>query len=981
MNESRRINSTYRLQFTNNFRFSHAQALVPYLHDLGVSHLYASPVFAARPGSLSGYDTCDFSLINPELGGEAEFRELVRLLHQYEMGMIVDFVPNHMSAHPQWNRWWRHVLANGPSSPHSEFFDIDWYPFNSNLHGKVLLAILGKQYGEVLESGELRVDYRDGEFCLLYGDNNLPLNPRQIKVLLRHRWEEAAENIAIHPSIRQEYESILFQLDHIPNYRQVGIQARRDRERETNVATARLIDVIQKSPALQRHLQTVIEDFNGKPGQPESFDLLHALLEEQPYRLSYWRTAMQEINYRRFFDVNELIGLRMEYVPLFEAAHAKLISLADEGLIDGIRLDHIDGLLDPLQYLLNLRAATDQLERPLYLIVEKILARGEWLNPDWPIDGATGYQFLALLNGLWVDEKNLSEIERIYRRFRGQTQPDRDVIYTAKKLITTTSMASELNVLAHELNRLSEQDRRSRDFTLDGLQDALREVVACFPLYRTYISELGFSSTDESAIDEAIRQARRRNPSFDYSMFEFIRSHICPVRAEEESDEHFNQRLRFAMKFQQYTSPVQAKGMEDTVFYRHSPLASLNEVGSGSGRAPTTPQEFHDANMYRMRRWPDSMLTTATHDTKRGEDARMRIHVLTELPDEWRAHLLQWAQINERAKIYVNGQLAPDRADEYLYYQSLLGMWPPRGTTADEDTIQRMKSFMNKALKEAKVHTSWINPSNEYDAAMETFVEQTLRGGRAQEFLESFVPFAEKLAALAAWESVSQIALKLTSPGVIDTYQGGELWNLSLVDPDNRRPVDFNVRQHRLRALLQSVLSTDFSQEQRARTISELKKSWWSGDLKMFYLAAGLRFKQKEPELVSRGDYQPLTAIGPAETHLIAFMRQHNGKILCTVAVRWFASLLSAPDSLDDISEKLAKTFIEIPSLTHSPAGSNKPNADVEFENLLTGSKTRLTAGQEVLRFSAGDVLSGLPAAWLVANIAQSNGAQKRMES
>lgn len=954
----RKVRSTYRLQFTHAFRFPDAESLVPYFQQLGVSHLYASPIFAAGPNSPSGYDTCDFTVVNPELGGEEALRSLVHALHRCSMGLIVDFVPNHMSAHPQWNQWWRNVLANGPSSRNSDFFDVDWYPVNSNLHGKVLLAILGKQYGEVLESGELKIEYRDGEFCLLYYDTNLPLNPRQIKVLLRHRAEELAEQPGIEPSVLQEYESILFHLDNIPDYRQAGAEARANRERETTIAARRLANAIAQSPALRRHLDRLLAECNGQPGKPESFDLLHALLEQQPYRLSYWRTAMQEINYRRFFDVNDLIGLRMEYKPLFDAAHAKLIDLIEEGLIDGVRLDHIDGLLDPQQYLLQFRQATKGSRQPLYLVVEKILARQEWLNPEWPVDGATGYEYLALVNGLWVDEKNLVEIERIYRRFRGQIQPDQDVVYHAKRLITSTSMASELNVLAHELNLLSEQNRRSRDFTLDGLQEALREVVACFPVYRTYISEEGFSASDEMAINEAIGQARRRNPSLDYSIFEFIRAHICPVRQPEESEGDFAQRLRFAMKFQQYTSPVQAKGMEDTVFYRYSPLASLNEVGSGAGRRATSPQDFHQANRHRMERWPDAMLTTATHDTKRGEDARMRIHVLTEMPDEWRTNLLQWARANDIAKSLVNGELAPDRGDEYLYYQNLLGMWPARQREVTDELVARMKAFMYKALKEAKVHTSWINPSNDYDAAAERFVEQTLRGECAREFLPMFLPLAERTAALAAWSSISQMVLKLASPGVVDTYQGGELWDLSLVDPDNRRPVDYASRRERLAALQKKFHLEGQAQPATARELAALTGEWWTGDLKLLYLAAGLRLREKEPALLARGAYLPLRVEGPDADRVVAFARAHEGKFLVAIAVRWFAGLLTEPERVEDASARLQNTRLILPGALESVE---------RWTNLLSADEVATERDNGERRLAVGEALGGQPAAWLRA--------------
>ena len=962
MNDRRSVSATYRLQLTNKFRFADAEAIIPYLRSLGISHIYASPIFEARPGSLSGYDTCDFSRISPELGGEEGFDSLVAALHAQGMGLIIDFVPNHMSAHPQWNKWWRSVLANGPSSSVSEYFDVDWNPVNSNLHGKVLLAILGGQYGDVLESGDLKIGYHDGEFCLLYGDYNLPLNPRQMKVLLRHRWHEVADSSGIDDATRQEFESILFHLDHIPGYQQAGLMARADRERETAVATHRLTRVMQQSPALLQHLEEVIAEYNGVPGQPESFDLLHELLEQQPYRLSYWRTAMQEINYRRFFDINDLIGLRMEYEPLFRAAHVKLIELAEKDAIDGVRLDHIDGLLDPQQYLLQLRAATAKSARPMYLIVEKILARQEWLSPEWPVDGSTGYEFLALLNGLWVNEPNLHEIDQIYLHFRERRKPDRDAVYHAKKLITASSMASELNVLAHGLNLLSEENRRSRDFTLDGLQEALREVVACFPVYRTYISAQGFSTTDEMAIDEAIGQARRRNPSIDYTIFEFIRSHICPVRQPEESEEDFADRLRFAMKFQQYTSPVQAKGMEDTVFYRYSPLASLNEVGTGTGRRATTPQEFHDANIHRMERWPNAMLTTSTHDTKRGEDARMRIHVLTELPEEWKSKLLQWSHVNEGTKTLVNGHPAPDRGDEYLYYQTLLGMWPPLQKAPDDETVNRMQAFMGKALREAKVHTSWINPSNEYDAAVEKFVQQTLCGRSSAEFLASFVPFAERIANLAAWESVSQVALKLMSPGVIDTYQGGELWDLSLVDPDNRRRVDYETRRQRLHALTKDVFDTQLSFEQRSQAVASICQSWWSGDVKMLYVAQGLRLREKEPDLLLRGSYHPMSAEGPNSDHIIAFAREYHGKILLTVATRWFASLLPTPAALIDLKKSFQQTFVETPKIKENTGMSMK------FANVLTGENVDAAVVNGAVRLNVGESLGNLPAVWLIGD-------------
>ncbi|MEO6830507.1 MAG: hypothetical protein ABI164_11915, partial [Acidobacteriaceae bacterium] len=431
----------------------------------------------------------------------------------------------------------------------------------------------------------------------------------------------------------------------------------------------------------------------------------------------------------------------------------------------------------------------------------------------------------------------------------------------------------------------------------------------------------------------------------------------CPVREAGEAADAFAQRLRFAMKFQQYTSPVQAKGMEDTVFYRYSPLASLNEVGSAAGRRATTPQEFHDANMYRMERWPDAMLTTSTHDTKRGEDARMRIHVLTEISEEWKSKLLEWAAVNEGAKTEVNGNPSPERADEYLYYQNLLGMWPPRQTAVTDELVSRMKAFMNKALKEAKIHTSWINPSNEYDAAVEKFVEQTLRGPSAAGFLASFIPFAERVAVIASRGSVSQIAVKLMSPGVVDTYQGGELWDLSLVDPDNRRPVDYATRQERLHRLTSCVSSGDDG-KRRTGMIADLCREWWTGDLKLLYTTEGLNLRAREPELLGRGKYLALRAEGPAAGHVVAFAREYQGKWLLTIALRWFASLLSSPDSLCDLREKLQGTYVEVPT-----AAKN-----LNFTNILTGAPVAVETGGKTLRMDAGAATGGLPTGWLITD-------------
>ncbi len=948
------IRSTYRIQLSANFPFAAVKASIPYLHQLGISHIYTSPILTAKPGSEHGYDACDHSLVNAELGGEEEMERLVETLHAHDMGWIVDFVPNHMSASPQWNPWWRDVLANGPSSPYAEFFDVDWFPVKDELAGKVLLPILGKQYGEALESGELKIVYGEGEFFLDCSYTNLPLNPRQMRHVLRHNLEQLTVALEAAPQELLEYQSIIFHLDHLPHYLEINTEARADRRRETTIATQRLHRMIEANDIVREHITRNLQEFNGIPGKPESFDLLHALLEEQAYRLSYWRTAVQEINYRRFFDINDLVGLRMEHFPVFQAAHARLIDLIQRGWIDGIRLDHIDGLYDPEQYLLQLRQQLSSIRRPVYIVVEKILARGESLSSSWPVEGTTGYDFLAQINGLWVQEKHQAEVEHIYQRFCGYLAADVDVVYMSKKIITSTSMASELNVLAHELNRLSELDRKSRDFTLDSLQEALREIVACFPVYRTYLSERGLTLADKEEIDTAIERAAQRNPNLESSIFQFIGDHLHPERRPGELAETFARRLRFAMKFQQYTSPVQAKGVEDTVYYRYCPLISVNEVGSGTERTATTPQEFHAANQHRQQSWPQAMLATATHDTKRGEDARLRIHALTEVPDEWRARLLQWSRVNTAAKTSVKGMPAPSKNDEYFFYQSLLGAWQMRQSIPNDVFIARMKQCMNKALKEAKEHTSWINPSNEYDAAMEHFVEETLQGTCTPAFLRSFIPFAQRVGALAAWSSLSQVVLKLGSPGVPDTYQGCEMWDLNLVDPDNRRPVDHAAQQQSMDALQAQFVATPPATERRLRFLRRLCRKWWSGDLKLLYVASGLRLRAQHPELFLHGNYIPLTVQGPGADHVLAFAREWEGKSVLVIALRWFASLLESPYRLDDLQKHLQNTTLQIPENL----------AKAGWINILTGSRHVASEKNGTITLHIDEVLQALPAAW-----------------
>jgi (1->4)-alpha-D-glucan 1-alpha-D-glucosylmutase len=906
----RRPASSYRLQLHGGFAFADARELVPYLAELGVTDCYSSPHFKANPGSLHGYDICDHGALNPELGGEAEYEAFCDTLKAAGLGHIADVVPNHMAADPQSNPWWRDVLENGPSSPYAEFFDIDWQPVKDELQGKVLLPVLGDQYGTVLERGELRLALRDGALHLHYFDRDLPINPRQSPRVLKRHIDRLEQELSGDPSLR-EYLSIMTALENLPPYTDRDPARVTERQREKEVARERLARLIAESPAIARHAEGVVCEANGRAGDPQSFDVLHELLQRQAYRLAYWRTAFDEINYRRFFDVNELVGLRMEHREVFEATHVLLKRLVEQGRITGLRVDHSDGLSDPAEYFERLQ---ELLGRPMYVVAEKILSAAETLRTDWKVAGTTGYNFLNTVAGLFVDPRHVRKLRRMYTRLTGRTEPFEEVAYRGRLTIMTTSMASELNVLAHALNRLSEADRRTRDFTLSSCRRVLREVVACFPVYRTYVSARGGGDFDRDVIDAAIAEARRRNPVMEDSIFDFLRSVLLPPFGPEgQGDPVAQARLAFAMNVQQFTAPVLAKGVEDTAFYRYVALVSANDVGGHPGRPAVSPDEFHVANAHLLRQWPLEMRATATHDTKRGEDARLRIAAISEVPDEWRRMVTTWMRINTRNRTKLHATWAPDRNDEYLFYQTLLGVWPAEDegsgvpSTAPPDLIERVDRYMQKAVREAKAMTSWIHEVPGYGKAVEHFVSRTLGGRTADRFLRSFVPFARRLAAAAAVHSLSQLVLKIASPGVPDFYQGTEFWDLNLVDPDNRRPVDFAAR----RAVLQSLART-LCRLERGEDVSEevaaVREHWQDGRIKLLLTARGLRLRRARQALFLDGSYEPLVAEGPAAAHVVAFLRSDGSGTILVIAPRlvlglgterWMSTRLRLPAQIE----------------------------------------------------------------------------------
>jgi (1->4)-alpha-D-glucan 1-alpha-D-glucosylmutase len=980
--------STYRLQLHAGFPFAAARAIVPYLSRLGISDCYLSPIFAARPGSTHGYDVTDHNRISDELGGAEAYDRLAGDLDRAGMGQILDIVPNHMAVDATSNPWWRDLLENGLCSIGARFFDIDWSPVKPELTGRVLLPILGDQYGYVLERGELTVAYADGRLELRYDTHRLPIEPGQIPSLLRHNIDVLSSEMGEEDPNLREFLSILSALGKMPPVDAVGPEAIAERRREKEVARERLERLVAASPAIRRHIDLALAAVNGEPGRSASFDALHAVLEAQPYRLAYWRTAAHEINYRRFFDVNDLASLRVEDPEVFEATHALLLDRLARGHVTGVRVDHPDGLYDPAVYFERLQALAarawqiergDASPRPLYVVAEKILSPGESLPASWAVEGTTGYGFLNEVGGLFVDGAGMRRMRRAYTRFTRLHAPFEDVVYDGKKLIMDTSLASELNLLAHAIDRIGERNRRARDFTLNSIRDALVETVACFPIYRTYISLAGWSPEDRAAVDRAIRRARRRNPALEASVFEFLREVVLPRGVDEPltteaelyptdrrsgyppaSEEERNERLHVAMKLQQYTSPVQAKGVEDTAFYRYNVLLSMNEVGGDPSASGVSPAEFHEANHRRRERFARELTATSTHDTKLGEDVRARLWVLAELSEEWSREVGRWRRINQAHRSIVDGEPAPDRNDEYRFYQALVGVCPFDPSTSGmtspritDDLVDRLRAYMNKSIKEAKVHTSWINENRAYDDAVSAFVERSLGGGAR--FVSAGVPFIERIARAGVVNSLAQLVLKLTSPGVPDFYQGTEVWDLNLVDPDNRRPVDFDHRSRLLDAIEPLTEPSTDDVSDRARKVGELLACWSDARIKMFTTTCGLRLRRSDPELFLRGEYVPLDTQVTVSGGLVAFARTLDGRALITIAPRLTASLASDVRPFP-VGESWKTSRVLLPP----------PLADRTYRNLFTGEEIRPTRTAEESWLFAGEALSVLPVAILL---------------
>ncbi|ADH85186.1 malto-oligosyltrehalose synthase [Desulfurivibrio alkaliphilus] len=1014
--------STYRLQFHRDFTFADAAALVPYLHRLGVSHCYASPLLKARPGSSHGYDIVDHGQLNPDLGERADFEHLVECLHRHGMGLIVDIVPNHMGVGGADNAWWRDVLENGPAAEYAEFFDIDWRPAHETLRGKILLPLLGEPYGEVLDKGEIKLVFEPtaGAFHFAYYEHHLPLDPVTYPEVAAPKLADLHRQLPPDDPGLAELENLLAALTHLPGRESREAEQCQERRRDKEITKQRLSDLCRRDARIATFWRQCLDFFN-LPGDqgPEAAarrgERLHQLLELQAYRLAHWVVAGDEINYRRFFDINSLAGLQAEREEVFAATHGLLLQLVAAGQIDGLRVDHPDGLSDPAGYFSRLQAAvaagrggasddddsrdTGDRAESIYLVVEKILAAHEYLPEEWQVHGTTGYDFANQVNGLLVKPDHEAALTGIYHRFIGRRQDFDDLLYRCKKKIITGQLASELTVLARLLKDIAESDRHTRDYTLNGLREALIEVVAAFPVYRTYIvptapvASIGaarhsykVSPEDRRQVEWALAQAGKRSGTRDGGLYDFIRALLLdsePPPPGWQPDQPADRlRARFIRKFQQYTAPVMAKALEDTAFYVANRLVSLNEVGGDPRRFYLTPAAFHHAAQERLRRWPLAMLATSTHDSKRSEDVRARINVLSEVPALWRRHLKRWRRLNRSRKSRVNSLLAPTPNDEYLLYQTLLGSWPlhgaePNGPNTDFWAAyrRRIQQYMGKAIREAKERTSWLHPDQEYEAAVDRFVEAILSpagtaspgeaaaGGDlagANPFLADFIPLANKLAPYGLLNALAQLLLKLTSPGVPDIYQGTETWDFSLVDPDNRRPVDY----HHRRRLLAALPPPD--QPLPPALLRELADSIEDGRLKLLLTSRLLHFRRQNQELLRRGSYLPLTASGERGEYLCAFVRQWQGQGMLVATGRWFATLATTDTTPAMPDSDPGPLWSQLnPQLWRNTRLLLPANTTADWQDLLTGTRLPIMQEPDGNYLTCSDLFANLPMAVL----------------
>ena len=880
--------STYRLQVNAEFPFAAVTELIDYLRDLGIGTLYFSPVFRARPRSAHGYDVTDPSKFNSAAGDEAEFVALSNAITAQGMSIMLDIVPNHMAAAED-NPWWHDLLEHGAASPTAHFFDVDWAA--PDAHGRLLLPILGGELADVVRKGELKLELRNDELRLVYFTRALPLDPHTylgiFETARRHASGRTAE-VVLELAARARY---------VPPRDQCRADQRSTRKQAGQALKAALREQLRTVAGLRDAVEKALAEINQTAA-------LTALIDAQPYQLEFWRSGTRRINYRRFFDIADLVGVCVEDREVFEVTHTLVLELILGGLIEAIRIDHVDGLRDPHKYLVRLREAVGD----TYVVVEKILAPGEDLRADWPVQGTTGYDYIGMTAGLYAHPEGLNALTEDYAQ-RTRLPAFGDIVYEKKKLVIDALFAGELAGLTAEVQRIANQLTDGLDSGM--LACALREISACLSIYRTYIREQ-VAAEDRNAIKQALTTARHRTQLPDH-VFAVLRRILL---LEDIPDAQRDECLEFLIHWQQFTGPVMAKGLEDTAFYTYHRLISLSEVGSHPDAVTTSVAHFHDAISRRAEHWPFTMNASSTHDTKRSEDIRARLNVLTEMAPEWTAAVDRWTTMNAEHKRAISRARVPAINEEILLYETLLGAWP----LEDEDRAgfsSRIQKFLLKAAREAKNHTSWLEPNEVYEQALLAFADDVIKDMR---FLDDFIPMQREIAYYGALNSLSQLVIKLGAPGVPDFYQGNELWTFALVDPDNRRPVDFALRRGLLREMMDNAASTTTF----ARSLWD---SWTDGRIKLYVTWIGLQLRKQNPGLFLAGEYLPIAARGPLAEHVIAFARRYEERWVLFAGSRFFRHL-AAPGQLP-VGAMWNGTLLELPDqmprswqniLTNEPA-------------------------------------------------------------
>jgi (1->4)-alpha-D-glucan 1-alpha-D-glucosylmutase len=944
--------STYRLQFNKDFSFADAARLLDYLSGLGVTDLYASPILTSRKGSEHGYDVADPTRIDAEIGSEQEFETLLGELAKRGMGLLLDIVPNHMAASSE-NRWWMDVLENGRDSAFASYFDIDWNPPSRNLIGKVLLPILGKPFGDVIDQGQLQLTYQDGRFFVRYFEWILPVAPESYQQILGARSDAVETALGKESPEFQEFSGILAAFLALAQRGQAG--GGNETRPKLDAMRERLRVLVSERPAVAAVIESNLKEFNGTAGDAASFVHLERLLSQQHYLLAYWQDPNEGINYRRFFTISDLVGVRVEDPIVFDATHDHVFRIvakgASQGLRMGLRIDHIDGLRDPLGYLTRLRqrlCETEGLGAPCpYLVVEKILGRGERLPDDWPIAGTTGYEYLNYANGIFVDPKGGERIEAIYSQFVGRKINFADVVYEKKKLVMNSLLRVEVRGLARQLAELASKDRYARSISRLELMDGLTEVTACMPAYRTYIRSLDVPPATRATIEEALQGARARRPQLGEACLAFLGDVLTLSNPAHINPEQREERLGFVMRWQQFTGPIVAKGVEDTALYAYYPLCSLNDVGGDPEPAKAASrEEFYEFIRERQRRWPQTLNATTTHDTKRSEDVRTRVDVLSEISDEWSEKLERWSKENAAHKQSINGIDVPDANEEYLIYQTLLGMWPIDAANISSVT-KRLQDYMVKALREAKIHTRWVETNEAYENAVTRFIERILACEAARAFMQDFGRFERKLAWCGMVNSLGQALLKIVCPGTPDFYQGSELWDLRLVDPDNRGSVDFAERCKALHALPGEGANPDAA--------FELWRRWPDGQIKLHVIREALRCRLQHPEVFTEGDFLPVVAQGPRSANVISILRHHGPGSALALAPRWLARTYTAAEELPS-NDFWRETVLLLPA-----------SAPKAWANAFTGESIESQVTGEGRALAVSDALGKFPVALLIS--------------